>query len=88
MINLPFRISNEAFSISGARLRSFSKGTTYFRSSVITLAKLIIELRKYVAPLEKDRSLAPDIEKASLLIRNGKLIKTAKGIQFPKLDSR
>ena len=53
-----------------------------------TLAKLITELRTYVAPLEKDRSLAPDIEKASLLIRNGKLIKTAKGVQFPKLDSR
>ena len=53
-----------------------------------TLAKLITELRKNVAPLEKDRSLAPDIEKASLLIRNGKLIKTAKGVQFPKLDSR
>ena len=53
-----------------------------------TLAKLIKELRKYVAPLEKDRSLSPDIEKASLMIRNGKLIKTAKGVQFPKLDSR
>ncbi len=53
-----------------------------------TLAKMITELRTYVAPLEKDRSLAPDIEKASLLIRNGKLIKTAKGVQFPKLDSR
>ncbi len=53
-----------------------------------TLAKLITELRKNFSPLDKDRSLAPDIEKASLLIRNGKLIKTAKGVQFPKLDSR
>ena len=84
------KMTNNLAVIIGIELLTAVQGLEFRKplKTSSTLAKLIIELRKYVAPLEKDRSLAPDIEKASLLIRNGKLIKTAKGVQFPKLDSR
>ena len=84
------KMSNNLAIIIGIELLTAVQGLEFRKplKTSSTLAKLIIELRKYVAPLEKDRSLAPDIEKASLLIRNGKLIKTAKVVQFPKLDSR
>ena len=84
------KMTNNLAMIIGIELLTAVQGLEFRKplKTSSTLAKLITELRKYVAPLEKDRSLAPDIEKASLLIRNGKLIKTAKGVQFPKLDSR
>ena len=84
------KMTNNLEMIIGIELLTAVQGLEFRKplKTSSTLAKLITELRKYVAPLEKDRSLAPDIEKASLLIRNGKLIKTAKGVQFPKLDSR
>ena len=84
------KMTNNLAMIIGIELLTAVQGLEFRKplKTSSTLAKLITELRKYVAPLEKDRSLSPDIEKASLLIRNGKLIKTAKGVQFPKLDSR
>ena len=84
------KMTNNLAMIIGIELLTAVQGLEFRKplKTSSTLAKLITELRKYVAPLEKDRSLAPDIEKASLLIRNGKLIKTVKGVQFPKLDSR
>ena len=84
------KMTNNLSIIIGIELLTAVQGLEFRKplKTSSTLAKLITELRKYVAPLEKDRSLAPDIEKASLLIRNGKLIKTAKVVQFPKLDSR
>ena len=84
------KMTNNLAMIIGIELLTAVQGLEFRKplKTSSTLAKLITELRTYVAPLEKDRSLAPDIEKASLLIRNGKLIKTAKGVQFPKLDSR
>ena len=84
------KMTNNLSMIIGIELLTAVQGLEFRKplKTSSTLAKLITELRKYVASLEKDRSLAPDIEKASLLIRNGKLIKTAKGVQFPKLDSR
>jgi histidine ammonia-lyase len=84
------KMTNNLAMILGIELLTAVQGLEFRKplKTSSTLAKVITELRTYVAPLEKDRSLAPDIEKASLLIRNGKLIKTVKGVQFPKLDSR
>jgi histidine ammonia-lyase len=84
------KMTNNLAMIIGIELLTAVQGLEFRKplKTSSTLAKLITELRKNVPPLEKDRSLAPDIEKVSSLIRNGKLIQTAKGAQFPKLDSR
>ena len=83
-------MTNNLAMIIGIELLTAVQGLEFRKplKTSATLAKLITEIRKNVAPIEKDRSLAPDIEKASLLIRNGKLIKTVKRVQFPKLESR
>jgi len=50
-----------------------------------SLNRVLAEVRENVAFLEEDRFLAPDLENAAMLIRNGKLIKAAGEANFPKL---
>jgi len=51
-----------------------------------SLNRVLAEVRENVAFLEEDRFLAPDLENAAILIRNGKLIKAAGEANFPKLE--
>ena len=84
------KMTNNLGMILGIELLTAAQGLE-FRKPLKTssnLNKVLTELRKSVPTLEKDRSLAPDIEKAELIIRNGSLLEIAKGVRFPKLESR
>ena len=84
------KMTNNLGMIIGIELLTAAQGLE-FRKPLKTssnLNKVLTELRKSVPTLEKDRSLAPDIEKAALIIRNGSLLEIVKGVRFPKLESR
>jgi histidine ammonia-lyase len=60
-----------------------------FRKPLSTSSALlgVLEVvRAEVPPLQNDRFLAPDLEKATILIRNGKLIKVADKAKFPNIE--
>ena len=60
-----------------------------FRKPLSTSSALlgVLEVvRTEVPPLQNDRFIAPDLEKATILIRNGKLIKAADKAKFPKIE--
>ena len=74
--------------ILGIELLTAAQGVD-FRKPLSTspiLKRVIEELRKKVPPLNEDRYLNPDLEKAACLIRNGKLILVAGHHNFPKLE--
>jgi len=74
--------------ILGIELLTASQGID-FRGPLSTssiLKRVIRELRTKVPHLKEDRYLNPDIEKATYLIRDGKLILSAGHHNFPKLD--
>ncbi len=70
--------------IIGIELLTAAQGVG-FRAPLQTspaLARVIGVLRKQVAPLEEDRILSGDIEKATALIRSGKIVAAA-GVDLP-----
>ncbi len=46
------------------------------------LQDVLADLRRDIAPLDKDRYMAPDIAKAAAMVANGTLLETAKGAGF------
>jgi len=74
--------------ILGIELLTAAQGLE-FRKPLSTSSALlgVLEVvRTEVPPLQNDRFLAPDLEKATILIRNGKLIKAADKAKFPKIE--
>jgi histidine ammonia-lyase len=74
--------------ILGIELLTAAQGLE-FRKPLSTSSALlgVLEVvRAEVPPLQNDRFLAPDLEKAAILIRNGKLIKEAGKAKFPKIE--
>ena len=74
--------------ILGIELLTAAQGLE-FRKPLSTSSALlgVLEVvRAEVPPLQNDRILAPDLEKAAILIRNGKLIKEAGKAKFPKIE--
>ena len=74
--------------ILGIELLTAAQGLE-FRKPLSTSSALLSVLevvRTEVPPLQNDRFLAPDLEKAAILIRNGKLIKAADKAKFPKIE--
>ncbi|MDP7583032.1 MAG: aromatic amino acid lyase, partial [SAR324 cluster bacterium] len=74
--------------ILGIELLTAAQGLE-FRKPLSTSSALlgVLEVvRAEVPPLQNDRFLAPDLEKATILIRNGKLIKVADKAKFPKIE--
>ncbi|MBT5835475.1 MAG: histidine ammonia-lyase [Deltaproteobacteria bacterium] len=77
--------------IIGIELLTATQGLELRKASLTPLTtssslnRVMAELREKVAFLQEDRFLAPDLEKATILIRNGKLLKAAGEANFPKL---
>ena len=71
--------------ITAAQGLEFRKASLKPLSTSSSLNRVLAEVRENVAFLEEDRFLAPDLENAATLIRNGKLIKAAGEANFPNL---
>ena len=74
--------------ILGIELLTAAQGLE-FRKPLSTSSALlgVLEVvRAEVPPLQNDRFLAPDLEKAAILIRNGQLINAADKAEFPKIE--
>lgn len=71
--------------IAAAQGLEFRKASLKPLSTSSSLNRVLAEVRENVAFLEEDRFLAPDLENAATLIRNGKLIKAAGEANFPNL---
>ena len=78
--------------ILGIELLTAAQGLEFRKTSLSplstssALSEVLAELRSNVTFLQEDRFLAPDLEKAAILIRNGKLIKAAGKAMFPKIE--
>jgi histidine ammonia-lyase len=73
--------------ILGIELLTAAQGLEFRKplSTSTPLLSVLEKVRAEVPPLMEDRFLAPDLEKAAILIRNGKLIQAAGESHFPKL---
>jgi len=71
--------------ITAAQGLEFRKASLKPLSTSSSLNRVLAEVRENVAFLEEDRFLAPDLENAATLIRNGRLIKAAGEANFPNL---
>ena len=74
--------------ILGIELLTAAQGLEFRKplSTSTPLLSVLAAVRAEVPPLQEDRFLAPDLEKAAILIRNGKLIKAAGEAIFPKIE--
>ena len=72
--------------ITAAQGLEFRKASLNPLTTSSCLNRVLTELREKVSFLEEDRFLAPDLENAAILIRNGKLIKAVGKAMFPKLE--
>jgi histidine ammonia-lyase len=74
--------------ILGIKLLTAAQGLEFRKplSTSTPLLSVLAAVRAEVPPLQEDRFLAPDLEKAAILIRNGKLIKAAGEAIFPKIE--
>ena len=74
--------------ILGIELLTAAQGLEFRKplSTSTPLLSVLAAVRAEVPPLQEDRFLAPDLEKATILIRNGKLIKVADKAKFPNIE--
>jgi histidine ammonia-lyase len=72
--------------ITAAQGLEFRKASLKPLSTSSSLNRVLEEVRENVEFLEEDRFMAPDLENAAILIRNGKLIKAAGEANFPNLS--
>ena len=72
--------------ILGIELLCATQGVEFrapLKTSTI-LRKVLSAVRKEIKPMNKDRFISPDLERAATLVRNGTVLISA-GLKFPEL---